>query len=104
MQRAMPSEMTGPTMADAIKTARQIVKTHDDCLCEGADMATLVSRIEAHVLAYVAEREILLAEADACIAADQGELVGWGTRSATMLNLVKWQNDALDRYRARNGR
>ncbi|SRR6266851_5374702 len=42
-------------MADAMETARQIAKTHDDCLCEGADTATLVSRIEAHVLAYAAE-------------------------------------------------
>ncbi len=42
-------------MADAMETARQIAKTHDDCLCEGADTATLVSRIEAHVLAYAAD-------------------------------------------------
>ncbi len=42
-------------MADAIETARQIVKTSDDCQIEGADMATLVSRIEAHVLAYAAD-------------------------------------------------
>src|SRR5216684_1220985 len=58
-----------PTMADAMETARQIVKTSDDCLCEGVDMATLVSRIEAHVLAYAAERERLLRDADAVIAA-----------------------------------
>jgi len=55
-------------MADALETARQIVKTHDDCQVEGADMATLVSRIEAHVLAYAAYRERLFAEADEAIA------------------------------------
>src|SRR5229473_8081366 len=63
-RKSMPTtpsrHQLGPTMADAMETARQIVKTHDDCLCEGADMATLVSRIEAHVLAYAAERERLL--------------------------------------------
>ncbi len=42
-------------MADAIDTAWQIVKTSDDCQIEGTDMATLVSRIEAHVLAYAAD-------------------------------------------------
>src|SRR5258708_23905124 len=87
--------MLATTEADnAMETARQIAKTHDDCMCEGADMATLVSRIKAHVLAYAAERERLLAEADEAIAY-------WGDERATD-DHFRWSNEAASRHRARS--
>ena len=82
-------------MADAREIARQIVKTSDDCLIDGADTTTLVSRIEAHVLAYAAERERLLAEADATVAF----WCGYGPPSD---NIWKWGAEAEARHRARS--
>ena len=89
--------MVGPTMADAMATARQIVKTCDDCQIEGIDMATVVSRIEAHVLAYTAELGRLLAEADRVIVTTYGEIPEYGV-SANRRQAI---TDAFKRHRAR---
>src|SRR5713226_3333975 len=88
-------------MADAREIARQIVKTSDDCLIDGVDTTTLVSRIEAHVLAYAAERERLLAEADAVVYTTRYAMGRGGARNLCMpaVDYSRAANEACERHR-----